>query len=225
MYVTLDHTIAFAKTIVKTATSEDVNYWKDWVYYALLDFGISDEEIDVAELVPHNLIAALPQNCRHITEMSLFDSSGNQLVHKYRTGKQRIYTDFRLANTAIGTTNNINDLVPVDISNDSHNLILGTNGSNVSKILLRYFKYPLDANGNPMIREEEVKGCAYNIKLMQAMRDNENRSEIAQYLQMYQMEADRIKASKKMNSMSPEKAKTVLNDMLRLIPQMNLNLF
>lgn len=225
MYVSLDHVISFAKTIVKTANSEDTNVWKDWIYYALLELGIGDDEIDVAEITPRNLIAALPPNCRHILELSLYDSSGSRLDHKYRTGKQRIYTDQRTTNTAVGASTNANDSVPVDISNDAFNLHLGTNGNLVSKIFLRYFKYPIDANGQPLIREEDVKACAYHVKLLQAVRDNSNRSEIAQYDAMYKQESDRAKAAKKMNSMTPEKAKTVLNDMLRLVPQFNLNLY
>lgn len=226
MYVDINHVVSFAKTIVKTANNADSNVWKDWVYTgALLHLGVSDTEIAVAELRPNNYIAPLPEHCRSILALSLFDSAGNELKHKYRAGKQRIYQDSRLANTAIGTKTNVNDAVPVDVSSDAYNLILGTNGDIVDKILIRYFRYPLDEHGEPLIREEDVYACALFIKLMQAMRDNGNRSEIGQYDGMWKQAADKAKADKRMASLTPEVAKTVVKSLRRLIPDYSLRQF
>ena len=225
-YVTLDHVVSFANTLVKDADSISRNVWKDWIYTgAMLELGISDDEMDVAELTPKELLVPLPKNCRSIVELACYDSNGELLSHKFRTGIRRIFTDRRLIDTATTNAEDINSSVPVDVSNDDTNIVLGTNGSSVATILLRYFKYPLDENGNPLIREEDVMACAYFIKFMQAMRDNSNRSEIEQYKQMWYMAADRAKARKKMASMTPEKAKTVLKDMLRLIPQYDQSQF
>lgn len=219
MYVSIDFVISWAKGIVKTANNTDTNLWKDWIYTgALLHLGVSDNEIEVAELRPKNFIAALPEHCRSILEISLFDSAGKELRHKYRAGKERIFVDNRLANTAIGTETNVNDTVPVDVSSDRYNLILGTNGALVDKIFIRYFKYPLDDHGQPLIRQEDTYACALFIKLMQAMRDNGNRSEIEQYDAMWKQAADKAKADKRMASLTPEVAQTVVKSMMRLIP-------
>lgn len=226
MYVDINFVTTFAKTIVKTANNADTNVWKDWVYTgALLHLGVSDNEIDTAEIRPKNFIAPLPEHCRSILALSLFDASGNPLKHKYRAGKQRIYTDHRLANTAIGTPTDLNETVPVDVGSDAYNLILGTNGSIVDKILIRYFKYPLDQNGQPLIREEDVYACALFIKLMQAMRDNGNKSEIGLYDSMWKQAADKAKADKRMASLTPEVASTIVKDMMRLVPQFSTRQF
>jgi hypothetical protein len=186
---------------------------------------VGDDEIDVAELTPTKLIARLPDHCRVILGLSLYDTSGNPLKHKFRAGKQRIYQDTRLANTAIGTDTNINLAVPVDVSADVSNLYFGTNGDIVGKILIRYFKYPLDEKNQPLIREEDMYACALFIKLMTAMRDNGNKSEIQLYDQMWKQAADKAKADKRMKSLTPEVAHTLMNQMMRLIPQFNDRLF
>lgn len=226
MYVGIDQVIAFAKTIVKDANNADTNVWRDWVYTgALLHLGVSDDEIDVAEVYPRNYIAPLPEHCRLILGLSLFDLQGKTLRHKYRAGKQRIYSDTRLAKTALGASTDVNNSVPVDVSSDRYNLILGTNGDIVDKIVVRYFKYPLDDKGQPLIREEDIYACALFIKLMQAMRDDANRSAIGQYDAMWKQAADKAKAEKRMASLTPEVAKTIMKDSLRLIPQFNTQLF
>lgn len=225
-YVTLDHVTAFAGTLIKETDGINRNIWKDWIYTgAMLELGISDDEMDTAELTPKELLAPLPDNCRSIVELACYDSNGRILPHKFRTGVRRIFSDRRLLDTATSGDVNINSSVPVDVSNDDTNIVLGTNGSSVATILLRYFKYPLDENGNPLIREEDVMACAYFVKFMQAMRDNGNRSEIEQYKQMWYMAADRAKAKKKMASITPEKAKTVLKDLMRLIPSFDQSQF
>lgn len=222
MYVDIDYAVSFAKTIVKTADNMDTNVWKEWIYTgALIHLGVSDDEIDVAELKPKNFFAPLPPHCRSILNLSLFDVNGNQLRHKFRAGKQRIYTDQRLATTSIGSTTNINDNVPVDVSSDAYNLIFGTNGDIVDSVLIRYYKYPLDQYGQPLIREEDIFACAMFVKFMQAVRDNANRSEIAQYDQLWKQASDKAKADKRMKSVTPEVMKQIANDWMRLIPQFN----
>lgn len=227
MYVTLDHVISFSKSVVKEADNIDQNLWREWIYYgALLHLGISDEEIDVAEITPKQLLAPLPPNCRHILELSLFDSGGNQLSHKYRTGVRRIYSDQRITSTATASSNSlVNNGIPVDVSNDHYNIVLGTNGTIVSKIMLRYFKYPVDANEQPLIREEDMMACMYFVKHMTSIRNNQSRSEIDQFWKLWALHRDMAKAAKKMNSMTEEKAKTVLQESMRMIPQFSTKLF
>jgi hypothetical protein len=226
MYTNINFVVSFAKTIVKTADNMDTNVWKDWIYTgAMLHLGISEDEIEVAELKQKNFLAPLPPNCRFISELSLFDANGQPLNHKYRAGKQRIYVDERSMPVSNGT-NVIGTNVPVDVSNDPYNLIFGTNGGLVDKVLIRYFKYPVDQNDQPLIRQEDVYACALFIKLMQAMRDNGNRSEIQQYDQMWKQAADKAKADKRVaSSLTADKQKTILRESMRLVPQFNLRLF
>jgi hypothetical protein len=224
-YVDLDYTIAYTKRLVKTADDMDTNYWKDWIYTgAMIHLGVGDDEIEVAELVPTNNIAKLPEHLRTILKLALFDSAGDQLAHKFRPGQQRIYTDERLLSTVVSDAD-VNDYVPVDVSNDSYNLIFGTNGDLVAKVYIRYFKYPLDSSGQPMIRLEDVHACAMFIKFMQAVRDDSNKSAIQLYDQLWKQAADHAKAAKRAQSLTPEVAETIIRDWMRLIPSFDFKQF
>jgi hypothetical protein len=216
MYVTINEVTALAQTVIPNSDERDRNIWNAWTYQCLLQLGIGDDEIKVAEILPQDYTGLLPEDCRYVIEFSLFDSAGNQLPHSYRTGKQRIYTDTRLPQTA--TTNGLTNCVPVDVATDATAIHLGTNGENVARILLRYFAYPIDENGMPLIREEDTMACVYFIRYMQGMRQDDNRSKIQQDQQTFFMEADRARARKKMASMSPDKARTVLTSMMSMIP-------
>lgn len=229
-FVTLNQVTAFAMTIVKKANLADRNTWREWVYYCILDLGCSDNEIKTCVLYPKNGVAKLPDHCRQIIELSLFDNGNppQQLTHKYRAGKTRIYSDVRnlpAASTG-GGTSTINNLIPVDVSNDEFSIHLGTNGDNVASIILRYFSYPIDeATKLPLIREEDMMACAYFIRFMEALRSNDNRSEIDQNQRLFFQEADRARARKKAESMTFEKAKTLMKDLMRLVPTNSLSQF
>lgn len=217
-YVPLKEVTALAQTVVKEADDRDRNIWGAWVYQALLQLGVSDEEIKVMEIEPEEGVAILPPDCKHIIEVSLFDSAGCQLRHSFRGGKQRIFRDTRIAPVATTGTDDINQFVPVDVSANATNIYLGTNGENVSKIELRYFAYPVDESGDLLIRDEDMMACVHFIRYMQGLRNDDNRSKIAQDEQTWKIEADRSRARKKMTSMSPDKARSLMTSLVSLLP-------
>ena len=217
MYVTIDEVTALAQTVIKDSDDKDRNIWKAWCWQAMLNLGIGDDEIRVAELYPQDYVAPLPPDCRHILEVACYNSAGTQLSHKFRTGNRRIFADQRLSETAT-TGTNLDALVPVDVSNDRENIHLGTNGANVVTVVIRYFAYPIDENDQPLIREEDQMACVYFIRYMQAMRADDNRSRIAEAEIMWYREADRARARKKMASMTPDKARSIMSSLNRFIP-------
>lgn len=217
MYTSLDEVTALAQTVIKDSDDKMRNLYKSWVWEATLNLGISDDEIKVAELYPNNFTAKLPPDCRYIIEVSCFDKSGTQLPHQYRGGNRRIYADTRMIVT--GTTNgDPNSFIPVDISNDRYNIHLGTNGQNVGTIIIRYFSYPLDENGQPLIREEDKMACVFFVRYMDALRRDDNRSKIQQDEIAWFREADRARARKKMTSVTPDKARTMMRSLQSLVP-------
>ncbi len=224
-YTKINEVTALAMTVIKKADLADRNIWRAWVYQCVLDLGCSDNELKTCVLLPENGIAPLPDDCRQIVELGLYNNSDQQLLHRFRPGKTRVYSDLRIVPSATGATQTINNLTPVDVSNDEHSIHLGTNATLVTQILLRYFAYPFDEKGLPMIREEDAMACVYFIRFMESLRSNDNRSEIQQNEMMWKSEADRARARKKAESMTPEKAKTLMKDMMRMIPQFNLSQF
>lgn len=221
-YVSLDTVIARIQTTVPTATSHDKLIWKEWIYEGLQNLGISDEDVRVTVLYPKEGLVKKPDDMRVLLDLAVYDDNGNQFAHKFRTGGKRIYKDdrlFNLVSTSGNEDTSSESLVnPVDVSEDRYNFILGTNGSHVTQVFVRYWAYPIDEKTKlPLVREDEVMALRYFVLYMLALRKNENQSEIQQAEIRWFREADRVRAQKKMNSLTPEKAKQIQKEWMKLI--------
>lgn len=220
-YVSIDEVVSLARTTIGTSDKADEVLFLQWSWEAMQDLGISSDEIEVCTLVPKNLLAKKPDNCRALIDIALYDANGNRFHHVFRTGKKRIYPDFTSPQSIITTSGEIP--TTLDVSEDRHSIVLGTNATDVSYIVIRYFSYPVDKNGLPMVREDEKMAIVYFIRHMWALRKNENRSEIAQNREMWMLESDRTRARKK--NISNEQAKTIIKRWMRLIPDTNFERF
>lgn len=219
MFVNIDEIVAEAQTTNTSASVETWNIWKQWIWRCILQLGIGDDSIKVCQLNVKDYMARLPEDCRDVIEVSLFDAAGCQLAHQFKAGKARIYQDDRLLLAA--TTGNsplLNQLVPVDVSNDQYNIHLGTNGANVATILIRYFAYPLDQNGQPLVDDRDVEACLLYIQYKQSQRDKDGQGVVEANRNAWMREADRARARKKMSSMTPDKAKYLLRTLASQIP-------
>lgn len=108
---------------------------------------------------------------------------------------------------------------------DQHAFYIGSNGENVATALVRYFKYPLDSNGLPMIREDEKFAIMCYIQWAKASRKGENQSEIFNKWQMWAKQHDMARARKKSSDMSNDKHKTIARNWVRLLPSFNHSSF
>ncbi len=221
-YVSLDEVTALARTVIGTSDEQDEVLFRQWVWEALQDVGISQDSIEVCTLKPKNFFAKKPSNCRVLIDLALYDANGNLFYHVFRAGKKRIYP--QTLNTAV-VTNDLTrvNMLPIDVSEDRDSIVLGSNATDVAYIEIRYFSYPVDKNGLPMIREDEKMAIVYFIRFMWAMRKNDNRSEIDQNRQMWMLESDRARARKK--NITNEEAKTIMKNWMRLIPNFNFRQF
>lgn len=214
-YVDIDTVIARAETVIPKCTTEDKAIFREWTWMSLQDLGISDEDIKSATLYPKNGLCKKPDDFRVLVDLVCVDSTNSQLLHKFRTKGHRLYYDTR-NQIQITTT------IPVDVSEDRFNFILGTNADDVAALNIRYYAYPVDKKtGLPMIREDEVMAIIYFIRYMWAMRKDDNRSEINEKQIAWARESDRVRARKKMTSLTEEKAKAIGKSWLRLIPDFN----
>lgn len=230
MLVSMDEVIATAASTLKNVTTTDKLLFRQWIAMMCLpELGISEEDVKIVELFPVDFAAQKPDDMRSVIEVSLFDTNGCQLAHKFRSGGKRIYKDTRLIRAAIvgsDTEQQLNNLIPVDISDDAYAFHLGTNGDLVGSIVVRYFCYPTDNNGLPLIRQEEVMACVYFCRFWWEMRENSSRAAIEQNRLMWAAESDRCRARKKMLSLSPDKMKTIIKGTwMRYIPSFNFSQF
>lgn len=233
-FISLDEVLATAQSTIKDADSNDKVIWRQWLgILAIPELGMSEQNIRIVELIPQEFHAAKPNDCRGIIDISLFDSSNCPVAHVWRAGSERIYRNtqppFRTA--IVGpppdtSAQPIGCIVPVDVSDDSQSIHLGTNADLVAKIILRYFAFEVDETGLPLIDQEDTLALVYFIQFMTAMREKESPSLIASYKINWEKEADRCRARKKSRSISNEVMKTVVSRIwMRLIPRFDFQVY
>lgn len=230
MYVELDAVVAEAISVIGLSGDDELakNFCQQWVWRAATSFPVTDDMIEVSKVDMKNLIIRKPTNAKRILDVALYDASDNLVPHVFHAGKKRIYPDVESYSYKVVTDEGTDDeeettyYLPVDLSEDDRAFYVGTNGENsVSYAQIRYFTYPLDKDGMPLIREEDVLTCVYFCRFMWSLRKNENQSEIRQNELMYKQEADRARAMRKSADLSNEKRKAIAATFNRMIPNFN----
>jgi hypothetical protein len=222
-YVGIDEVVSLARTFIGTSDKSDEPLFRQWTWEALQDVGISEDSIEVCTLKPKNLIARKPDNCKMLIDLALYDANGNQFYHVFRSGKKRIYADTLIPSNITSAVTGQSIPARVDVSDDRDSILLGTNGADVDAIVIRFFTYPIDKNGLPMIREDEKMAIVHFIRYAWAMRKNDNRSEIEQNRQAWMLESDRARARKK--NITNEIMKSIVKRWSRLIADSNYTRF
>lgn len=220
-HVSLNSVIAEAISITPDTDASDWSIARQWGMTALSQLGVAEDEIAVCSITAKNLILKKPKDMRQYIEMALYDVNGCWIPHIFRAGKKRIYPDSRIDTS----TDEIPRIVSVDVSEDKNAFYLGTNGTDVSYATVRYYSYPLDDNGFPMIREDEKFAIMCYIRWAKSAKKNENQSEIANNWTQWAWQCDRAMAHKKASGMSNDKAKTIARAWVSLLPNFNYNKF
>lgn len=225
-YVSIEGVVSEAISLVGDGTDKEVlkNFARQWIWRELIDLPVTDDNIKVCDIFAKNLILKKSGDMRKFIEIALYDVNNNYLPHVFYSGKKRIYPDTRIIPAGQNTDNNP-VVVPVDLSEDEYGFYIGTNGSAVSYAKVRYYSYPLDKDGLPMIREEDVQTMVYRVRLNASLKKNDNRSEIDQNRQLYVIEADRARAKRKVSDKSTATMKTLGAIMNRMIPDFNRSNF
>lgn len=195
---------------------------RQWVWRAIIDLPVTEDNIKVCRIDAKNLVMKKPSDMRRFIEIALYDSTGCYIPHVFHSGKKRIYPDTRIFPSSVNDENNP-VIVPADLSEDPYGFYLGTNGSTVAYGMVRYFAYPVDKDGMPLIPEEAVQMCVYFVAFSASRRRNENRSEIQQNELLYKQEADRVRARYK--SSHNDNQKTIGQIFNRMIPDFNRSAF
>lgn len=150
-FLTLDQITAEAMSIIPGATSEDRLLAKTWAYIALREIGPSKDNIEVCTLYPQDFVIVKPNDFHSALDIGLFDAQGNEFKSQYRAGKKRIHQSRNLFLDAGVYAPEIGS--PIEISEDDFFFHISSNSENVSYVLLRYFKLPVDDEGNPLFPE------------------------------------------------------------------------
>jgi hypothetical protein len=227
--VSLDSVVAEALTVIGASGDDEVARLlaRQWAWRACVDMPVTEDSIKVSRVYPKNLLLKKPSDMQKFLEIALYDVNGNFIPHEFHGGKTRIYPNIDSVRTTSTNTDGTTTThyFPVDLSEDIHNFVLGTNATAVAYADVRYFSYPIDNSGMPLIREDDVLTCVYFIRFMWSLRKNDNRGEIQQNELLYKQEADRARAKRKAADLSQDKAKSIAATMNRMIPNFNRSRF
>lgn len=225
MYASLDAVVAEAISVIGLSGDDELakNFCRQWVWRAASTFPVTDDMIEVCSVDMKNLIIKKPTNCKKALDVALYDANDNYIPHKFHAGKKRIYPDteqYGYTLTVDGEESTY--YMPVDLSEDDKAYYVGTTGEGiVSYAKIRFFSYPLDKDGMPLIREEDVLTCVYFCRFMWSLRKNENQSEIRQNEIMYKQESDIARARRKSADISNETRKEIAKSLNRMLPNFN----
>lgn len=167
-FLTLDEITAEAMSIVPGATSEEQLYARQWAYSALRELGPSDANIEVSVLYPENFKMMKPEAFHMAIDLGLFDSTGREILHTYKRGKSRVhqpqneYLNNGIYAPEIGSF--------IEVSEDAYSFNLSSNSENVAYAKLRYFKFPVDENNNPMFPEHTRHAVMMYVRYLWALR-------------------------------------------------------
>lgn len=231
-YCDMNAVIAEALSLTPQSDAADWSFARQWCVTAIEQLGTSEDEIKVAQILAQKLVIPKPDDMRQFIELALYDSWGNYIPHEFRAGRKRMYPDLRLFPLQIvvppntGITDSINTtvqqyFVPVDVSEDQNNFFLGSNGNQVVYALVRYFAYPVDSNGLPMIRLDEKFAVMCYLWFAKAKRKGDNQSEIAEAWKLWAIQADRARAHKKASNLVNDKMVSIARNWVRFLPNFN----
>lgn len=168
-FLSLEEIVAEASSLVKGAGAEERLLFKQWAWRGLRDIGPTNDNIDVVTLYPEDLVLRKPDNYNKAISIALYDASGNELFNNYRSGKYRIHQS-RNVFVKDGIYRPEID-ASISISEDENFYYLGSNGSNVAYALLRYFKLPVNDDGEPVFPEHTAKAVTMFILYYWAIRE------------------------------------------------------
>lgn len=219
-FLDINEVTARVALTIGTSTPQDRLIFRTWVVDALRDIGPDSAWVKVCTLYPQNRTFRKPEDITSIIDIALYDSSGTELVYNFNTASTRIHTD----RNTLYNEDNIQVLsTRLDLSEDAYYLHMSSNGDGVAYAFIRYFAMPVDRDGMPLVREDNMIAFITYCRWMWAMRKNDNRSEIAQNYDMWLRERDRVKGRNKMPSMV--ESKQIMASWMNLLTNPTFNTF
>jgi hypothetical protein len=191
-YLTIEEVTSFCLTTCEGATGEHKLFFKRWIIAAMRDIGPNRSWYKTATLYAKDFTFCKPDDLVSTINIALFDAQGCEIHYKFNQGSKRIFTD--------RATINGNIISQIELSEDAHYFHLSSNAVDVAQALIRYFAMPIDADGFPIVPENNLLAYEAFCGYMWAKRKKNSQSEIAQSYEIWLRERDRVKGNNKIPS-------------------------
>jgi hypothetical protein len=173
-FVHIDEAVATAMTLLPKKTTLDKALARQWAYLGLRNIGPTNHWFSTCTLYPNeNRTMKKPVDMWKPIDIALYSSCGTELRYSYRGLGKRIHASKFLSSGEYAPQLH----APIDLGEDNHAFHLGSNGSDVSYAVLKYWQLPIDIDGLPQIPEGFTLAIAFFIRWMWAIAQNENQSD------------------------------------------------
>lgn len=228
-YVDFEEVVSESIAILGASGDDEVakNFARQFIYRGLQKLGSSDDQLEVSKVDARNLLIKKPQKMKRFDAIALYDANDNYIPHVFHSGGKRVYPNVESYSYKVVTNEGTEDeetttyYLPVDLSENRHSFVLGTNATQVSYALIRYWGYPVDTAGLPLIQECEVEALTLYVRYKWSQRKNENQSEIQANKIAWMEAADWTVAHKKSVDNHTEKKKQQAQLLNKMIPNFN----
>jgi len=173
VFVPASDVIATAKSVLEGADTIDRAFFHQWVYLGLKELGPNMSWFGEATIYPVEYSLRKPADLYSTIDISLYDNQDKEIRFVYRGKGSRIHeSDSELINDgtyapSLGA--------PVDLSEDIYYYNLGSSegAQRVSYAKIKYFRMPVDENGDLMVPESDVFPLTLFLRYMWYMRKDD----------------------------------------------------
>lgn len=217
-FVSVDEVVATAESFIGPVSATDRNLMRQWAYLGLRNIGASKAWVETCVIYPKELEARKPDDMYKAIDLALYNASNVELYFAFRGTGTRIHSPKNLQSRNQQYLPEFGAVI--DVSEDNFYFHLGSNGSDVAYIKLKYFKLPIDENGLPLIPEDHVLAIAFFIQWIWSKRKGDNRSEIDQNKRDWKIERAKVRSANNM----PSQLETdeINRKWMSMIPNFNL---
>jgi hypothetical protein len=223
-YVDFEEVVAESIMTIGLSGDDELakNFARQLIWRGLQKLGTSDDQLEVCKVDAKNLLIKKPK-MKRFDAIALYDANDNYIPHVFHSGSKRIYPNVEECTHTVTTEDGETETFygPVDLSENRGAFVLGTNGSHVAYALIRYWGFPLDSNGFPLIQECEVEALTLYVRYKWSQRKNENQAEIRENKIAWMEAADWTIAHKKSIDNHGERKKQQAAMLSRMIPNFN----
>lgn len=173
-FIHVDEAVAMAMTLIPDANSMDKAIARHWAYMGLRDIGPGLHWFGECELTPSsNLSVKKPVDMYKALDIALYGRETDGTLKEYRYAYRGLGKRIHAGNVdqATGNYAPVNH-APVDLSEDAYCFHLGSNGSGVTTVKLKYLRLPIGSDGLPLIPEGQQLAIAFFIRWMWSVRQN-----------------------------------------------------
>lgn len=175
VFVPASQVVATAKSVLEGADNMDRAFFKEWVYLGLQELGPNMAWFGEATIYPVDYALRKPADLHSTIGLALYDSEHKELQFVYRGKGSRIHeSDNELVNDGtyapgLGA--------PIDLSEDAYYYNLGTSegAQRVAYAKIKYFRLPVDEEGDLMVPESDVFPLTLFLRYMWYMRKDDKR--------------------------------------------------